>query len=236
VLDVFLAEDDESRIEFQTLDASYIKLRVRNRITADGGKSIMASDKMSMLESFDEFELDESDPTMRTASTLGKTAAASVDINNERYPPKGRSKSAGFTKGTSFIRQNQPTPLPFRPDTKKLKPPPNPQPRPTHAPPGNSTSVQKQSGSLLPAACKKALRDAAISLWNERSDPTYFVKVQMAAEKALLLPRDFFNSVTWATRSRNIIQDEMVSRTKDSQFKLIKSPEPDEKANATSKD
>jgi len=211
VLDVFLGEDDESRIEFQTLNASYIKLRVRNRITADGGKSIMASDKMLILESSEESELDESDSAMRKASTLGKTAAASVDTKSERCTPKVRSKSTGFTKGASCIRQSQPIPLPLRPDTKKLKPPTNPQPRPIHAPPGNSTSAQKQSGSPSPNACKKALRAAAISLWNERRDPTYFVNVRMAAEMALLLPQGFFNSVAWAARSRDVIRDEMLS-------------------------
>lgn len=40
-------EATRPRLELQELQDAYIKIRIRDRITADGGKSIMASDKAS---------------------------------------------------------------------------------------------------------------------------------------------------------------------------------------------
>lgn len=200
---------DFSGGEARRLNEGFIRARVRDRVTADGGRSILASDRAQDLhgevipaeEIIVSFSAGTRLPKAATQSTpkdqefVDLSSSAGTDTDDEDSPAtSSASQSASATK-------NQPSKPQARSKATPKKAPQPPQKRQLR-----KNISQKEAGPYLCNAASAWLTD----------HPTLieFTTVRNRAAAAAGLPQGFFtSSKEWKNWSKDIINGETVSNT-----------------------
>lgn len=189
------------------LEEGFIKIKIRSRLTADGGKSLMASEKTAALKT--------AISTMEVlVRPFGKSAQS---LPSQSHPPTDPQPQApaGLSSKPAIAPQSQaPAGLGFKPATLSFKPPTGPQ---SQAPAGLSSKPAVGPKSQPPvdvefSTVKSYLCGEVTKSLKENPRQVRISAVRIAAAEAAGLPRDTFTKDgKWKMLSNEAIRIHAVS-------------------------
>lgn len=202
---------DFSDGEARRLNEGFVRARIRNRLTADGGRSILASDRVQQLQ-------EEEIPTEEiivsfSAGTRALKAAAKPTPGEQNDEFVGASSSAGIdtddeqTTTASNASQSTLATISRAPKTQNRS-----KPAPRQAP--SSTQNTQRRTDVSRKQAKPYVKNAVSRLLKKSPERVSLTHVRNNAAHAAGLHQGFFESnEEWKTWSQEVIKKQALSET-----------------------